>query len=231
MDVDREFRNLVEKYSKEHPLDVMLLEDDRGSADLLARRYEGSSIDIRWAQDPKVATILVSHQMPDVVIADLMLGALDESGEDWVLRNLESLSRGTRVVILTGFDSSLRHRERLESRGVEILEKGSSKAGDFLEELEQLPAKKATNEILKRSRPHVASPPSESAVSREVREELLKRMSKMFVAWASQLEKGELPVFFAGEQGLSASRMIAEVNQQTELGLALLDLFVEELED
>src|SRR5687768_13821444 len=95
------------------PTRVLVVDDDRATADLWAQVLDRRGFDVRAATHPEGALALAATFRPEVVVLDLGLPSMD--GHELGIR-LRELCGNVRLIAVTG-DSSAAARERSAARG------------------------------------------------------------------------------------------------------------------
>jgi CheY-like chemotaxis protein len=139
--VDREhlvsvLRRLRDGTAEPGPRPVLLVEDDRAAREVIRRALERDGWLVREAENGREALTKVAHEVPDLVILDLMMPKMD--GFEFVseLRRLER-GRQVPVVVVTAKEVTAEDRARLSGQVSRIFHKGSFTREELVAELRQ----------------------------------------------------------------------------------------------
>ena len=100
-------------FEPSRPLHVLVVDDDRDSADSLSELLKLTGIVCSTAYDGETALETVMDQRPDVVLLDLMMPGLN--GFDVALRIRQSDIKDTTLIALTGWARSEDLRRSLQA--------------------------------------------------------------------------------------------------------------------
>jgi CheY-like chemotaxis protein len=96
---------------------VLIVDDDRDAAEMLAQALEGAGHEVRQEHDGMAAVVAAAQFQPDVVLLDLGLPGMDGIEVARRLRTYPQLA-GVRIVALTGFGQGS-DRKRSAAVGIE----------------------------------------------------------------------------------------------------------------
>lgn len=244
MCLEESFRRVLEDAGREVPYEVLFLEDDVKKAKKLADLYDKDPIRFQIAPTSDEADRVLNDSRPDLVIADVMLGDQSITGDVWLAERMDRL-RDVRKVVLTGYMARIEDPQWLRQQGVEIISKGEPEEDMLWEHLPSValtkPAiaiRKMTDEIVEKGsnmdmadREKIGNTTGIDGQDVDSRDVVHDSVLRLFQTWAMKLPADIPSVLFVGSRSLSANDMIREVNQRTEIGRWILDLFVEDLNE
>jgi CheY-like chemotaxis protein len=113
---------------------VLVVEDDRAAREVICRALERDGWLVREAENGRAALNQVAHEVPDLVVLDLMMPKMD--GFEFVseLRRSER-GRGVPVVVVTAKEVTADDRARLSGQVSRIFHKGSFTREELIAEL------------------------------------------------------------------------------------------------
>ncbi|HEY9022723.1 MAG TPA: response regulator [Burkholderiaceae bacterium] len=132
---------ILRKYGKQSgPAEVLLVEDDAGTREMVTRvlRKEGWTVDV--AGDGESALAQLRRRQPDVIILDLVMPGMDGFAFAHELRRVEAY-RGIPVVVLTAKELTAEDHRRLDGHVESILRKSARSADDLAREMHELLAR------------------------------------------------------------------------------------------
>jgi len=116
---------------------ILVVEDDAGTREMLRRALEKESLDVRMAENGRVALDRIAEEAPGLVLLDLMMPEMD--GFEF-LRELRANApwREIPVVVLTAKELTAEDRQALHGNVARVLQKGSSAREELLREIRKL---------------------------------------------------------------------------------------------
>jgi CheY-like chemotaxis protein len=138
--VDRSrLRAVLAKYRRDGPGDVLVVEDDPGTRELLRRVVESEGWTARTADNGQVALELVERHPPSLILLDLMMPVMDGCRFAGELRKREAW-RQIPVIVLTAKDLTAEDRRALNGGVQGVLQKGALTREELLREIHDLMA-------------------------------------------------------------------------------------------
>jgi|GEM_PF-2135308 len=131
-------RNILHKYNSQASFDkVLIVEDNPDTRDLLRRQLLDYSETVIEAENGVQAIEILSREIPELIISDLMMPEMD--GFELVRQMRQNPCWSSiPVIILTAKELTLSEREKLEGRVKQIFQKGGSQPTILLQELQSL---------------------------------------------------------------------------------------------
>jgi CheY-like chemotaxis protein len=116
---------------------VLIIEDDPETRDLLRRAVEKQGWEVVEAENGRVGLERVAHQAPGVILLDLMMPEMDGFT---FMEELRRRPEGRRipVIVVTAKDLTEEDRRRLNGSVVQILAKGGYTTRELLDEIQKL---------------------------------------------------------------------------------------------
>ncbi len=129
---------IVKRYkSKVTPYNILVVEDDENSRDVMRRTLEREGWKVIEAANGELALDEVSLQKPDLILLDLLMPQMD--GFEFATRLRQNPEwRSIPVIVLTAKAVNEEERERLSGCVDKILRKGTTKRDTLLSEIQQL---------------------------------------------------------------------------------------------
>ena len=136
--IDRdEMVEVLAEYRSTGTDEVLLVEDDEATREMMRRNLEGQDWEVVEATNGREALDVLDEQgVPAVVLLDLMMPEMD--GFDFLARVRLGEYPYVPIVVVTAKELSDRDREVLDREVVEIIEKGGYDRDQLLEEVEHL---------------------------------------------------------------------------------------------
>ncbi|NQX66730.1 response regulator [Paenibacillus alba] len=150
---------ILDKYiSERHSNSVLVIEDDLATSQMMTRMLEKEGYRVTRAENGQQALECVAQSLPQLILLDLMMPTMD--GFEFVteLRKREEW-RSIPVVVVTAKNITEEDRLRLNGYVKNIVQKGSLRREDFLQEISHLIASAAIEQIVK---PQLHTPKEES---------------------------------------------------------------------
>ncbi|MEC0227985.1 ATP-binding response regulator [Paenibacillus alba] len=150
---------ILDKYiSERHSNSVLVIEDDLATSQMMTRMLEKEGYRVTRAENGQQALECVAQALPQLILLDLMMPTMD--GFEFVteLRKREEW-RSIPVVVVTAKNITEEDRLRLNGYVKNIVQKGSLRREDFLQEISHLIASAAIEQIVK---PQLHTPKEES---------------------------------------------------------------------
>jgi len=133
--IEREhLRRLLRKYRRDGPSDVLIVEDDAGTRDLLRRLLEGEGWTVATAENGRVALEALDRRTPSLILLDLMMPVMDGCQFATELRKREAW-RDIPVIVLTAKDLTAEDRRSLNGDVQGVLQKGALTREELLREI------------------------------------------------------------------------------------------------
>ncbi len=127
----------IAKYRTEKGGDLLVVEDDAGTRELLVRTLRKEGWEVREAENGRVGLEQVSASPPSLVLLDLMMPELDGFGFMEGLRRMPGC-RHLPVIVLTAKDITAEDRERLNGAVARILQKAAFTPDQLVSEIRAL---------------------------------------------------------------------------------------------
>ncbi|OPH56711.1 hypothetical protein BC351_27615 [Paenibacillus ferrarius] len=140
---------ILDKYiSERHSNSVLVIEDDLATSQMMTRMLEKEGYRVARAENGQQALECVRQALPQLILLDLMMPTMD--GFEFVteLRKREEW-RSIPVVVVTAKNITEEDRLRLNGFVKNIVQKGSLRREDFLQEISHLIASAAIEQIVK----------------------------------------------------------------------------------
>ena len=131
-------RNILHKYNSQATFDkVLIVEDDSNTRDLLRRQLLGYSAKVLEAENGRQALDILDHDIPELIISDLIMPEMD--GFELVMKLRQNPQWSSiPVIILTAKELTLIERKKLQGRVKQVFQKGGSQCNILLQELQSL---------------------------------------------------------------------------------------------
>lgn len=240
-DLNAEFHDMLGKTVEKNPSLVLYLEDDKQQVQLVKDRLGRSGVKIVRAENADEADQLAEHVHFDAVIVDWNLGEGRLNGEEWLLNNLTRLV-GVQKFVLTGLLEELSHANQLREEGVVLVSKGDSNEDAMIwEKLPEIAVRKAKaivradirdlEDNLYGDSSMVKLPGVDVFPRAPLQKVVEKKTTELFLKWTEKFGDQSSAVFSFSDRQLSAANLRDEVEKQTEIGLRVLELFVEDMID
>jgi CheY-like chemotaxis protein len=203
----------------------------------------GYSVDV--ASNLDEAKSLLEKNEYQIILADVNFEGLELKGDRFVLTHYKNF-QGARVVIVTGLNiNELRNHDALDNLKIPIWSKGDPNWGTNLTELTEATANTRKQELASQlndfmsdklggsgnyivtGAPAAVSAAAVGAKAAPITWELA--IEDILVGWLESQSNPERPFFSVGRTVLSASKMVEQVKQKTEIGRELLEMFVTEI--
>ena len=127
----------IGKHCEEDGGDLLVVEDDRGTRELLIRNLQKEGWEVRGAENGRVGLEQVAAAIPSLVLLDLMMPELDGFGFMEGLRAMPGC-RHLPVIVITAKDITPEDRDRLNGEVARILQKATFTPGDLITEIRSL---------------------------------------------------------------------------------------------
>ena len=131
-------RNILHKYNSQATFDkVLIVEDDSNTRDLLRRQLLDYSAKVLEAENGRQALDILDHDIPELIISDLIMPEMD--GFELVMKLRQNPQWSSiPVIILTAKELTLIERKKLQGRVKQVFQKGGSQCNILLQELQSL---------------------------------------------------------------------------------------------
>ncbi len=113
---------------------ILILEDDTTMREMLCRTLTKEGWEVREAENGKVALELIRHEVPGMILLDLMMPIMDGFTFLKELRK-EDRWRDIPVIVITSKDITRQEKQLLEEKVVTILQKGEYTRQNLLEQV------------------------------------------------------------------------------------------------
>ncbi len=130
-------RSVLERYRTDGRRDVLVVEDDGPTRDLLRRIVEAEGWSAATAENGQVALEMVRRQPPSIILLDLMMPVMDGCQFAAELRRHDAW-RSIPVIVLTSKDLSAEDRRMLNGDVQTVLQKGALNRDELLREIHDL---------------------------------------------------------------------------------------------
>jgi len=136
--IDRErLRALLARYRREGSGEVLVVEDDIATRELLRRQLEAEGWSVTEAENGRVALAALERGTPSLILLDLMMPVMDGCQFAAELRQREAW-RGIPVIVITAKDLTAEDRRALNGDVQGVLQKGAFSREDLLREIHHL---------------------------------------------------------------------------------------------
>jgi hypothetical protein len=133
--LDRErLRAVLHRHSRRGGAEVLVVEDDRDTRELLRRVLEGEGWRVSEAENGRVALERVRSQVPSLILLDLIMPVMDGCQFAAELRAHEEW-RGIPVIVITARDLTPEDRAALNGDVQGVLRKGTMSREELLREI------------------------------------------------------------------------------------------------
>ncbi len=130
--------SILRKYECKRPIcNILVVEDDTQTREILVRTLEKEGWHAREAEDGLVALDKVKQEMPELILLDLMMPRMDGFEFLAELRQLEG-GRTIPVIVVTAMDLTPEDRLKLNGQVKQILQKGAFRQDQLLAEVRKL---------------------------------------------------------------------------------------------
>ncbi len=136
LDRDR-LRALLARYRRNGARDVLVVEDDRSTRELLRRQLEADGWQVAEAENGRAGLDAVSRHKPSIILLDLMMPIMDGCQFAAELRRHEAW-RDIPVVVITAKDLTAEERRALNGDVQGVLQKGALTADELLRSIRDL---------------------------------------------------------------------------------------------
>ncbi len=133
--IDRDqLRAILQKYVRELPHPVLVVEDDAAAREMLVRQLVKEGWVVDEAENGQIALERVAERPPQLILLDLMMPVMDGFQFLTELRKRED-GRSIPVIVVTARELGLEEREFLDTNVREILQKGATSREALLEQV------------------------------------------------------------------------------------------------
>jgi CheY-like chemotaxis protein len=132
-------RSVVDLYRARAAGEILVIDDDDDSAELIKRSVEQMGFSARRATDGLQGIRMASEAPPAGIVLDLMMPGLDGFGVIDRLLADDSLAR-VPLIIVSGCEISLGQHRKLEAAGHRFFTKGSSSPREIVQSLREMVA-------------------------------------------------------------------------------------------
>ncbi len=137
--IDRErLVSVLRRYECKRPMcDILVVEDDQQTREILCRMLDKEGWHAREAEDGLIALEKVAEEMPELILLDLMMPRMDGFEFLAELRKTEA-GRAVPVIVVTAMDLTPDDRQKLNGQVKQILQKGAFRQDELLSEVRRL---------------------------------------------------------------------------------------------
>ena len=128
---------VVQKYRRNAAPQVLVVEDDALTRDLLHRTLEKDGWQVAESENGRVGLLQIARQRPDLVILDLMMPEMDGFAFVEALR-LNAEWRSIPIIVVTALDLTQEERQRLNGYVRQVLQKGGYGRDELLHRVRDL---------------------------------------------------------------------------------------------
>lgn len=132
-------RAIVDLYRAPANGEILVIDDDDDSADLIKRSVEQMGFSARRASDGLQGIQMASEMLPAGIVLDLLMPGLDGFGVIERLSTDKALA-GVPLIIVSGCEISLGQHRKLEAAGHRFFTKGSSSPREIVQSLREMVA-------------------------------------------------------------------------------------------
>ena len=136
LDRDR-LRALLARYRRNGTGDVLLVEDDPGTRELLRRQLEADGWLVTEAENGRAGLAAVERAVPSLILLDLMMPVMDGCQFAAELRKRDAW-RGIPVIVITAKDLTADDRRALNGDVQGVMQKGAFGREELLREIHHL---------------------------------------------------------------------------------------------
>ena len=131
----RQLLDTLSRYQRDQQrMQVLIVEDDEVTRTLVKELISGEEWDVATAENGRVALEAMAVHAPELILLDLMMPEMD--GFEFVLRMRQNPAwRHIPVIVVTAKELSREDRDHLNGRVEQILQKGSYRRSELLEEI------------------------------------------------------------------------------------------------
>jgi len=136
--IDRErLRQIISRYRRDGAGDVLIVEDDPSTRELLRRQLESEGWQVSEAENGRAALGALEQQRPSLILLDLMMPVMDGCQFAAELRKRDEWN-DIPVVVITAKDLTPEDRRSLNGDVQGVLQKGAFGRDDLLREIRHL---------------------------------------------------------------------------------------------
>jgi len=136
--IDRDrLRTLLARYRRDGARDVLVVEDDAPTRELLRRLLEGDGWSVTEAENGRAGLDALAHVTPALILLDLMMPVMDGCQFATELRAHEKW-REIPIVVITAKDLTPEDRRALNGDVQGVLQKGAFSPGELLHDIRHL---------------------------------------------------------------------------------------------
>jgi len=133
--IDRErLREVLRRYRRDGACDVLIVEDDPPTRELLSRLLESEGWQVATAENGRVALDALERRIPSLILLDLMMPVMDGCQFATELRR-QPRWREIPVIVLTAKDLTAEDRRMLNGDVQGVLQKGALSREELLREI------------------------------------------------------------------------------------------------
>ncbi len=127
-----ELTRVIERYAKSPGAQILVVEDDLPTRDLMCRTLAGAGHRVLEAENGRVALDLLEHEEPDLIVLDLMMPVMDGFA---FLQHMHEDKQRAHIPTIVATARSLSEAEKRELREVteRVIQKGSYSREELLD--------------------------------------------------------------------------------------------------
>jgi len=134
--IDRDrMRTVLARYRRGGATDVLVVEDDPATRDLLRRLLESDGWTVAEAENGRSALGVLAHRVPALILLDLMMPVMDGCQFAAELRKVDAW-RDIPVIVITAKDLTAEDRRALNGDVQGVLQKGAFSRDTLLREIQ-----------------------------------------------------------------------------------------------
>jgi CheY-like chemotaxis protein len=139
--VDAEkLRGVIAKHAGQPNAEVLVVEDDPASSDMLSRLLQKEKLGVLTAENGSAALEVLATKRPSLILLDLMMPVMDGFEFLRIVKTEPQLA-GIPIVVVTAKDLTATDRERLDGSVQAIIQKGAIERDKLLREVCAMVAK------------------------------------------------------------------------------------------
>jgi PAS domain S-box-containing protein len=133
-------KGVLEPFRDKRPSGILIVDDDPGTRDRLSSLLLGDGWPVELAENGFEGLDKVRHELPSLILLDLMMPGMDGFGFLNELRTIPGAA-DTPVIVLTAKDITAEDRRRLEGQADRVIQKGSISLRELTGQLNDLVAR------------------------------------------------------------------------------------------
>lgn len=220
-------------------LRVLLIDDDGSAWITVVVKYlrENAGCEVTVCKSLADATTLVADRSFDVVVVDVLFEREGMRGDDWLLRNLDSLGSATKL-ILTGETAFMKRPLEVEAWNIPVLRKGLDDGETLAKWLQKIRRARATAATQGTAADYLADTSRGARTSTgqgpaTLADEIESAVIDLFHTWLSRMvakqAAGRVPDVLIEGQAVSYKKVLADWEAGGSLGRHVLELFIDDM--